>query len=92
MPGELLKLLGSGVRKPLKLLGSGPFIFNICIFIGKICMFIFNIDFFAKLAFESEVVILGNSAFFRILCLALISAKPYYQNARIDRGIIFCFR
>ena len=34
----------------------------------------------------------GNSSFFRTLCLGLIWAKPYYQNARIDRGIIFGFR
>ena len=34
----------------------------------------------------------GNSAFFRSLRLVLISAKSYYQNARIDRGIIFGFR
>ena len=33
----------------------------------------------------------GNSAFFRTLRLGLISATPYYQNARIDRGIIFGF-
>ena len=34
----------------------------------------------------------GNSVFFRTLRLVLISAKPYYQNACIDRGIIFGFR
>ena len=34
----------------------------------------------------------GNSAFFRTLRLVLISAKPYYQNARIDRGFIFGVR
>ena len=38
-----------------------------------------------------KLLFLGNSAFFRTLRLALISAKPYYQNARIDRGIIFVF-
>ena len=44
------------------------------------------------LAFRSEVVIFGNSVFFRTLRLGLISAKPYYQNARMDRGIILGFR
>ena len=34
----------------------------------------------------------GNSTFFRTLRLVLISAKPYYQNARINRGIIFGVR
>ena len=34
----------------------------------------------------------GNSVFFRTLRLVLISARPYYQNARIDRGIFFGFR
>ena len=29
--------------------------------------------------------------FFRTLRLGLISAKPYYQNARIDRGITLGF-
>ena len=29
--------------------------------------------------------------FFRTLRLGLILAKPYYQNAHIDRGIIFVF-
>ena len=38
-------------------------------------------------ALESEVVI-----FFRTLCLVLFWAKPYYRNARINRGIIFGFR
>ena len=49
-------------------------------------------NFSTFLAFRSEVVIFGNSVFFRTLRLLLISAKPYYQNARIDRGIIFGFR
>ena len=39
-----------------------------------------------------KLLFFGNSAFFRILRLGLISAKPYYQNARIDRGIILGFR
>ena len=39
-----------------------------------------------------KLLFFGNSAFFRTLRLGLISAKPYYQNARIDRGIIFGFR
>ena len=39
-----------------------------------------------------KLLFFGNSAFFRTLRLALISAKPYYQNARIDRGVIFGFR
>ena len=42
--------------------------------------------------FGVKLLFFGNSAFFRSLRLALISAKPYYQNARIDRGIIFGFR
>ena len=44
------------------------------------------------LAFRSEVIFWGDDAFFRTLRLALVWAKPYYQNARIDRGIIFSFR
>ena len=39
-----------------------------------------------------KLLFFGNSAFFRTLRLGLISAKPYYQNARIDRGVIFGFR
>ena len=45
------------------------------------------------LGFEAEVVTLGKqTVLFRTLRLILISAKPYYQNACIDRGIIFGFR
>ena len=44
------------------------------------------------LAFRSEVVIFSCFSFFRTLRLVFISAKPYYQNARIDREIIFGFR
>ena len=39
-----------------------------------------------------KLLFFGNSVFFRTLRLGLISAKPYYQNARIDRGVIFGFR
>ena len=42
--------------------------------------------------FGLKLLFFGNSAFFRTLRLGLISAKPYYQNARIDRGITFGFR
>ena len=39
-----------------------------------------------------KLLFCGNSTFFRTFRLVLISTKPYYQNARIDRGIIFGFR
>ncbi len=39
-----------------------------------------------------KLLFFGNSVFFRTLRLGLISAKPYYQNARIDRGVIFGFQ
>ena len=39
-----------------------------------------------------KLLFLGNNTFFRTLRKVLISAKPYYQNARIDRGVIFGFR
>ena len=42
--------------------------------------------------FGLKLLFWGNSVFFRTLRLVLIWAKPYYQNARIDRGIIFGFR
>ena len=61
-------------------------------FIANICIFIANIDFLGKFAFESEVVIFGKSYFFRTSRLGLISAKPYYQNARVDRGMILGVR
>ena len=50
------------------------------------------VDFQPFWRFGLKLLFLGNSAFFRTLRLVLISAKPYYQNARIDRGIILGFR
>ena len=42
-------------------------------------------------SFGLKLLFFENNAFFRTLRLGLILAKPYYQNARIDRGIIFGF-
>ena len=54
--------------------------------------FVIFVDFRGFWPLGLKLLFLGNSAFFRTLRLGLISAKPYYQNARIDRGIIFGFR
>ena len=50
------------------------------------------VDFRGFWPLSLKLLFFGNSAFFRTLRLGLISAKPYYQNARIDRGVIFGFR
>ena len=50
------------------------------------------VDFRHFWRFGLKLLFFGNSAIFRTLRLRLISAKPYYQNAHIDRGIIFGFR
>ena len=42
--------------------------------------------------FGLKLLFYGNSFLFLTLRLGLILAKPYYQNARIDRGVIFGFR
>ena len=42
--------------------------------------------------FGLKLLFFEKSVFFRTLRLGLILAKPYYQNACIDRGIIFGFR
>ena len=42
--------------------------------------------------FGLKLFFFGNIAFFRTLRLGLILATHYYQNARIDRVIIFGFR
>ena len=49
------------------------------------------VDFRGFWRFGLKLLFFGNSVIFRTLRLGLISAKPYYQNARIDRGIIFVF-
>ena len=41
--------------------------------------------------FRFEVVIFWKYVFFRTVRLVLILAKPYYQNARINRGIIYMY-
>ena len=58
----------------------------------RICVFCDFADFRHFWRFGQNLLFWGNSAFCRTLRLVLISAKPYYQNARIDRGIIFGFR
>ena len=50
------------------------------------------VDFRRRWCFGLKLLFWGNRVFFQTLCSVPISPEPYYQNARIDRGIIFGFR
>ena len=54
--------------------------------------FLMLVDFRGFWPLSLKLLFWGNSAFFQTLRLGLFLAKPYYQNARIDSGIILGFR